>query len=111
MTDRRKRAPFGVFGGGSGGKAEIVLSRDGESIPLETKETRPLKKDDVLSFRLSGAGGYGDPAERDPWRIEDDLADGYVTEEGARRDYGVEIENGKVIGGGARPPRTGNEHE
>ena len=75
--------------------------RNGDSISLETKETRTLKKGDVLSFQLSGAGGYGDPAEREPRRIEDDLADGYVTEEGARRDYGVEIKDGKVVGGKA----------
>lgn len=115
LTDRRKRAPFGVFGGGPGAKAEIVLFRDGESIQLETKETRLLKKGDVLSFRLSGAGGYGDPAGRDPRRIEDDLADGYVTEEGARRDYGVEVEDGRVTGaaaggGKARPSQAENGH-
>ena len=96
LTDRRKHAPFGVFGGKPGKCAELVLFRDGESISLETKETRPLKKGDVLSFQLSGAGGYGDTEERDLWRIEDDLADGYITEDGALRDYGVEIENGKV---------------
>ena len=96
LTDRRKHAPFGVFGGGSGKCAEILLYRDGKAISLETKETRTLKEGDVLSFQLSGAGGYGDVAERDPWRIEDDLADGYITEEGALRDYGVEVENEKV---------------
>ncbi|MBH63352.1 MAG: 5-oxoprolinase [Alphaproteobacteria bacterium] len=97
LTDRRKFAPFGVFGGKSGEKTRIVLTRNGEQIDLETKETRTLQLDDVLSLRLSGAGGYGDPAERDAWRIEDDIADGYITEEGARRDYGVEIQDGKVV--------------
>ena len=56
-----------------------------------------LKQDDVLSFQLSGAGGYGNAGDRDAWRIEDDLADGYITEDGARRDYGVEIKDGKVV--------------
>ena len=97
LTDRRKFAPFGVFGGKSGKKTEILLTRDGKEISLETKETRSLKLGDVLSFQLSGAGGYGDPGDRDAWRIEDDLADGYITEDGARRDYGVEIKDGKVV--------------
>jgi N-methylhydantoinase B len=52
---------------------------------------------DVLSFRLSGAGGYGDPAEREAWRIEDDLADGYITAAGAQGDYGVLLRDGKVV--------------
>lgn len=45
-------------------------------------------KGDVVSFQLSGAGGYGDPAERDPAKIKADLADGYVTPDGARNHYG-----------------------
>jgi N-methylhydantoinase B len=35
-----------------------------------------------------GGGGYGDPKERDPARIEEDLREGYVTPEAAARDYG-----------------------
>ena len=97
LTDRRKFAPFGVFGGKPGEKTRIVLTRNGEERDLETKETRTLRLGDVLSLRLSGAGGYGNPTERDTWRIEDALADGYITDEGARRDYGVEIKDGKVI--------------
>ena len=72
------------------------MVRDDQKIDLETKETRTLKRHDVLSFNLSGAGGYGEPGERETWRIEDDILDGYVTEEGAERDYGVRVEGGKV---------------
>ena len=35
-----------------------------------------------------GSGGMGDPADREPEALERDLADGYVTPDGARRDYG-----------------------
>ena len=97
LTDRRKFAPFGVFGGEPGEKTRIVLTRNDEEFDLETKETLTLQLNDVLSLRLSGAGGYGNPLERDAWRIEDDLADGYITKEGAQQDYGVEIKDGKVI--------------
>src|SRR5262249_4846027 len=47
-----------------------------------------IKRGDVLSFRLSGAGGYGPPDKRDPAAIAQDIADGYVTRDAARRDYG-----------------------
>jgi N-methylhydantoinase B len=97
LTDRRKHAPFGVFGGKSGKRAQITLLRAGELMELETKETCRLELGDVLSFRLSGAGGYGDPAEREAWRIEDDLADGYITAAGAQGDYGVLLRDGKVV--------------
>lgn len=37
---------------------------------------------------MPGGGGFGDPAERDPAMIAHDLREGYVTPEGAARDYG-----------------------
>ena len=39
----------------------------------------------------AGGGGYGDPLERDPELIENDVADGYVSMESAGNDYGVVI--------------------
>ena len=47
-----------------------------------------LQAGDVYVHRTAGGGGYGDPAERDPQRIADDVADGKVTPEAAKRDYG-----------------------
>jgi N-methylhydantoinase B/oxoprolinase/acetone carboxylase alpha subunit len=37
-----------------------------------------------------GSGGFGVPAKRAPAAIGRDLLDGYVTADGATRDYGVE---------------------
>lgn len=87
LGDRHTHRPYGVHGGQSGGLATTTLIRDGEEIPLQSKESRWLKKGDVVSFRLSGAGGYGDPSERDPAKIRADLEDGYMTPEGVARDY------------------------
>jgi N-methylhydantoinase B/oxoprolinase/acetone carboxylase alpha subunit len=36
-----------------------------------------------------GSGGFGVPAKRAPATIGRDLLDGYVTSDGATRDYGV----------------------
>jgi len=38
------------------------------------------------SSKAPGSGGYGPPSERDPARIADDLADGYVGEVAGMRD-------------------------
>lgn len=40
-------------------------------------------------YRYGGGGGWGDPLERDPQHVLDDVLDEYVSVEGARRDYGV----------------------
>ena len=44
-----------------------------------------------MSFQQSGAGGYGNPFERDPRRVLEDVLDDYVSVDAARREYGVAI--------------------
>jgi N-methylhydantoinase B len=46
---------------------------------------------EVISNRSGGGGGYGDPFERPPEQVREDVRDGYVSKEAAREDYGVSI--------------------
>jgi N-methylhydantoinase B len=39
----------------------------------------------------AGGGGFGDPLERDPREVLEDVIDGYVSLERAERDYGVVV--------------------
>ena len=55
-----------------------------------------VKAGDVLLHELAGPGGWGDPLERAPADVLDDVVDELVSEAGARRDYGVVI-NGHAI--------------
>jgi N-methylhydantoinase B len=43
-------------------------------------------------LHLPGGGGFGDPRTRDPQSVRDDVLDGLITAEEARRDYGVVID-------------------
>ena len=52
---------------------------------------RRLAPGDHVRFLLSGGGGYGDPFEREPERVLEDVRDGRVTIERAGIDYGVII--------------------
>ena len=47
---------------------------------------------DAICLALPGGGGFGDPHARDPQRVLDDVLDGLITAEEARRDYGVAID-------------------
>jgi N-methylhydantoinase B len=40
-------------------------------------------------YRYGGGGGWGDPLEREPQKVLDDVLDEYVSVTAARRDYGV----------------------
>jgi N-methylhydantoinase B len=90
LGDRHKFAPWGLFGGEPGAKAETILNPERNARPLPSKGLAQLERGDVVSFRLSGAGGYGPPAKRAREAIAEDIADGYVTPEHAKRKYGYE---------------------
>jgi N-methylhydantoinase B len=91
LGDRHVFQPYGIFGGKPGALAESILNPQGNGEKLQSKETREIRKGDILSFRLSGAGGYGPPEKRDPKAIAEDIADGFVTREAAERDYGPHL--------------------
>jgi N-methylhydantoinase B len=91
LGDRHVFQPYGIFGGKPGALAESILNPQGNGEKLHSKETREIKKGDILSFRLSGAGGYGPAEMRDPKAIAEDIADGFVTREAAERDYGPHL--------------------
>jgi N-methylhydantoinase B len=90
-TDRFQHSSLGLFGASPALPSKAVLNPGMDSErPLTSKIAGlRLKKDDVVAWQLAGGGGYGDPLQRDPARVQRDVRMGYVTMEGARRDYGV----------------------
>ena len=50
-----------------------------------------LKRDTTIRIISPGGGGWGDPLERDIELVKRDVRDGYVSLEGAKRDYGVVV--------------------
>jgi N-methylhydantoinase B len=88
LGERHSHRGYGLFGGQSGALAETLLTRDGSTERLASKEVRTLLRGDVVSLRLNGAGGWGDPALRDPQAIAEDVADGYVSAAAAATSYG-----------------------
>ena len=62
---------------------------DGSRRPLNSKGAFTVPADGRLVMEAPGSGGFGPPSARDPTLLREDLADGYVTAEAARRDYGT----------------------
>ena len=61
------------------------------------KATRfPLQRGDIVQFDKWGAGGYGDPLERDPASVLEDLREGYISDASAHEVYGVVIRDGVI---------------
>ena len=92
LGDRGRFAPFGVDGGGEGVLNRFTYELDDgpHQPPMISKIANvPLKKGRRIRLETPGGGGFGDVAERSAEAVARDLALGYVTEEGAARDYGA----------------------
>lgn len=81
----------GMEGGASGGPTRI-LRKSGPDDPDESFKTGVAweVRDDAarITLIMPGGAGWGPPLKREESRVARDLADGYITPEGAQRDYG-----------------------
>jgi N-methylhydantoinase B len=88
QSGRYRYPPEGLFGGKHGAKAQFLVSgQPGNPFGL----TR-MKPGDVIIMDAAGGGGFGDPLDRDPETVQEDVIEGYVSLEKARQDYGVVID-------------------
>jgi len=98
--ERGRYAPAGVHGGGYGALNTFSYEQDDgyHKPPMVSKMVGiKIKKGQHLHLETPGGGGYGKASERDPKAVERDVGLGYVTPEGAKRDYGVVLnKNGTV---------------
>ena len=96
--DSVKNPPWGMAGGMAGGTGRIVVNpgtnRERQLQPLS--DGNMLKKGDVLRIETGGGGGHGHPHDRSPERVLEDVAGGFISIDGARRLYGVAIDDGVV---------------
>jgi N-methylhydantoinase B len=89
--ERSKSAPFGLDGGKEGAPMRVTMeTSDGAIRALNSKGGFTAPAGARIQFEAPGSGGYGPPAERDPGRLADDVRDGYVSADAARRDYGAD---------------------
>jgi N-methylhydantoinase B len=94
-SDRRDHPPYGLQGGLPGAPSDVSIRRaDGHEEPWPAKFLTTVHDGDVLRVRLAGGGGHGNPLDRSPTLVLDDVVEDKISIEHARSAYGV------VIGGG-----------
>jgi N-methylhydantoinase B len=99
LADRATSPPRGLFGGRNGATARYCVNPDGaDPVDLGSKQQVALAPGDVASVQTPGGGGYGDPLERDPEAVREDVVNGKVSVDRAREAYGVVVdpETGEV---------------
>jgi N-methylhydantoinase B len=88
-ADRRDHAPYGLFGGRSGSPARNVLNPNSMPEELPAKVTRDVGAGVVLRHEQAGAGGYGDPLQRDLDLIRADLESEKISPRFATEHHGI----------------------
>jgi N-methylhydantoinase B len=94
VMDHGRFGPPGVLGGGDGAPNEVRIHRNGTvTIPehLSKDQDIPLKAGDRVEVMTPGGGGYGDPFQRDPERVRNDVTRGYYSRESAATLFGVAV--------------------
>jgi N-methylhydantoinase B len=92
LGERGKFAPFGIAGGGEGAlnRFSWITAKGEFTPPLASKVTDVrIATGERIRLETPGGGGYGDPSERAPEKIERDVRFGYVSEASAREKYGA----------------------
>ena len=96
ITERNRFPAKGILGGKPGCKRKMVLN-DSETPHPKLQISFPAGW--KISAVVPGGGGYGNPLEREPERVAQDVKLGLVSMEKARQDYGVLLDatSGEVL--------------
>jgi N-methylhydantoinase B len=99
--ERGKYAPPGVVGGKSGALNKFIYPDDnGEdtSPPMVSKMVGiHLDQGQRVRLETPGGGGYGNPLERDPEKVAEDVRLGYVSPQAAATHYKCSVSDDGVL--------------
>jgi N-methylhydantoinase B len=91
VADRSILSCWGVRGGRAGTPFCATLDADGadpRAMP-GLCDWEPLRAGQLVRIETTGGGGWGDPLDRDPWRVELDVRQGKISRAAAEAEYGV----------------------
>lgn len=99
-TSRTKEGSPGVNGGHAGAPGRLIKNlgqddqeviggwrEDGEEWEMCLIGSEPFQPGDSFTIETQGGGGWGDPAERDPDKVQEDIQNEKVSEEAAADIY------------------------
>jgi N-methylhydantoinase B len=92
--DRVVYPPRGRNGGKDGKPGVLSL---GSGAMLKSKGQQTIPKTEAVIIEMPGGGGLGDPFERDPMKVAEDVDLGLVSRQAAERDYGVMLRDDHTV--------------
>jgi N-methylhydantoinase B len=95
-SERHTDAPWGIFGGHDGAVGRCTITnpnRPGAEREMYSKFSGlAVEADDVMTYYSPNGGGYGNPLNRPPVKVLEDVLDGFCSLHHARDVYGVAID-------------------
>lgn len=91
-ADRMKFLPYGLGGGDCAGPARNLMEREGSITSLPSKTSGVMRSGNMVIHEQPGGGGFGNPFDRDPQRVADDVWNGKISAAYARERHRVEVD-------------------
>lgn len=91
-SDKRRYVPHGLNGGKPGTPSQNILNPGLNEKLLPTMCAVPIRNGEVILHVLAGAGGWGDPLERDTALVLDDVRNEKLTVDYVLDQYGVVVD-------------------
>ena len=94
-SDRCYDPPRGIFGGHNGAVQRVTKGAGSDAAELIPAKVTglPFAAGESVRIEVPNGAGYGDPLDRDPEAVRDDVLDDFTTVDLARSAYGVVFEN------------------
>ncbi len=92
VMDHGRFGPQGALGGSDGAVNEVTVWQNGQSYRpehLSKEQDVPLQAGDRVHVCTPGGGGYGNPMQRDPELVLQDVLLGRISADQAEQSYGV----------------------
>jgi len=98
QTRRTLCPPWGLWGGTPGESGGYLLRLPEENeFRLMAGARIPVPVEAEAIVRTGGGGGWGDPLERDPERMRNDVREELISRDAARKLYGVVLTDGLAL--------------
>jgi N-methylhydantoinase B len=107
MHQKTRTRPWALQGGKEAESSALIAWPGTPRERALSTERFDLEPGESFHHFAGGGGGYGDPLEREPDRVVDDVLDGYISVEAAARDYGIVV----AVDGSWTPDERRTAHE
>ncbi|WP_319774384.1 hydantoinase B/oxoprolinase family protein [Breoghania sp.] len=100
VMDHGRFGPQGALGGRDGMPNSVTVFQDGKTIVpahLSKAQDIPMKPGDRVRVGTPGGGGYGDPLERDPALVGEDVRLERYTAQAAAELFGVVVSSAGAV--------------